>query len=70
MRLVLFLLFLLFFYILYRLFRAVPNPQGEAHDMIPCFRCGTYVSKSAAHSGLAKSFCSEKCRNESSTIVS
>jgi len=38
--------------------------QQEAYDMLPCSRCGTFVSKAALFSKEGKSFCSEKCRDE------
>ena len=75
MRLILFLLIL---YLLYRLtFRYLPTlvrfllagrsqkQKEEAHDMIPCSTCGTYMSKGLAFPKSGRYFCSEKCRLES-----
>jgi len=43
--------------------------QGEAHDMAPCSRCGTYMSRDLALAQSGEYYCSEKCRNEGSTIA-
>jgi formylmethanofuran dehydrogenase subunit E len=75
MRLILFLLILYALYRLS--FRYLPNlirfflkkveersrkfPKADAHDMVPCSTCGTYVSESSALSKSGRYFCSEKC---------
>jgi hypothetical protein len=41
--------------------RARGSQKAEAHDMIACFTCGTYVSKGLALSESGRYFCSEKC---------
>ena len=76
MRLILFLFIL---YLLYRILRHLPNlirfalklreekstrqPRQEAHDMVSCSTCGTYVAASQALSQSGKYYCGEKCRD-------
>ncbi|OGP17749.1 MAG: hypothetical protein A3I75_01435 [Deltaproteobacteria bacterium RIFCSPLOWO2_02_FULL_50_16] len=72
------LLFLLLIFLLYQLWRfselrakmirkktVKTQPKIEAHPMVQCQRCETFVPKNESIDYKGRAFCGEKCRDES-----